>query len=167
MCRVRYALSAALCHLNSSSHPFLQHCVSWESSQKGLGIGHPLLHGVPVQRLQLLHMFYTLLPNLHPSYNQMGVGGYGEPMSVECNMLAQCMDYAQLGLARTIYIRFTCRIFGREITKYTVIHGAYFRFWPTNPAYRSSLSHLLVGDCYIWDQNSLLHLAHSSAHHTD
>ena len=36
-----------------------------------------------------------------------------------------------LGLARTIYIRCICGIFGREITKYTVIYGAYFRFWPT------------------------------------
>jgi len=36
-----------------------------------------------------------------------------------------------VGLARTIYIRFTYGIFGREITKYTVIYGVYIRFWPT------------------------------------
>ena len=36
-----------------------------------------------------------------------------------------------VGLARTIYIRCTYGIFGREITKYTVIYGAYLRFWPT------------------------------------
>ena len=36
-----------------------------------------------------------------------------------------------VGLARTIYIRFMYCIFGREITKYTVIYGAYIRFWPT------------------------------------
>jgi len=36
-----------------------------------------------------------------------------------------------LGLARTIYIRFTYGIFGREITNYTVIYGVYIRFWPT------------------------------------
>jgi hypothetical protein len=36
-----------------------------------------------------------------------------------------------LGLARTIYIRCICGTFGREITKYTVIYGAYIRFWPT------------------------------------
>jgi hypothetical protein len=36
-----------------------------------------------------------------------------------------------IGLARTIYIRFIYGIFGREITKYTVIYGVYVRFWPT------------------------------------
>jgi hypothetical protein len=34
-------------------------------------------------------------------------------------------------LARTIYIRCKYGIFGREITKYTVIYGVYIRFWPT------------------------------------
>jgi len=36
-----------------------------------------------------------------------------------------------LGLAKTIYIRCIYGIFGREITKYTVIYGVYIRFWPT------------------------------------
>jgi len=36
-----------------------------------------------------------------------------------------------IGLARTIYIRCTYGIFGREITKYMVIYGVYIRFWPT------------------------------------
>jgi len=36
-----------------------------------------------------------------------------------------------VGLARTIYIRCIYVISGREITKYTVIYGAYIRFWPT------------------------------------
>ena len=36
-----------------------------------------------------------------------------------------------LGLARTMYIRLKYGIFGREIAKYTVIHGVYIRFWPT------------------------------------
>ena len=36
-----------------------------------------------------------------------------------------------VGLARTIYIRCTYGIFGREITKYTGIYGVYIRFWPT------------------------------------
>ena len=35
----------------------------------------------------------------------------------------------QVGLARTIYIRCIHGNFGREITKYTVIYGAYIRFW--------------------------------------
>jgi len=35
-----------------------------------------------------------------------------------------------VGLASTIYIR-CMQYFGREITKYTVIYGAYTRFWPT------------------------------------
>jgi hypothetical protein len=30
-----------------------------------------------------------------------------------------------------IYIRCIYGIFGREITKYTVIYGVYIRFWPT------------------------------------
>jgi len=34
-------------------------------------------------------------------------------------------------LARTIYIRCIYSIFGRDITKYTVIYGVYIRFWPT------------------------------------
>jgi hypothetical protein len=41
------------------------------------------------------------------------------------------IDDLHVGLARTIYIRFTYGIFGREITKYTVIYGVYIRFWPT------------------------------------
>jgi hypothetical protein len=38
-----------------------------------------------------------------------------------------------LGLARTVYIYIRCKygIFGREITKYTVIYGVYVQFWPT------------------------------------
>ena len=36
-----------------------------------------------------------------------------------------------IGLARTIYIRCTNGIFGRGITKYTVIYSVYVRFWPT------------------------------------
>jgi hypothetical protein len=31
------------------------------------------------------------------------------------------------------YIRCIYSIFGRELTKYTVIYGAYIRFWPTLP----------------------------------
>ena len=36
-----------------------------------------------------------------------------------------------LGLARTLCIRCMYGIFGREITRYTVICGAYIWFWPT------------------------------------
>jgi len=36
-----------------------------------------------------------------------------------------------VGMARTIYIRCIYGIFGREITKYTVIYGVHIRFWPT------------------------------------
>jgi len=36
-----------------------------------------------------------------------------------------------IGLARTIYIRCTYVIFGRDITKCTVIYDVYIRFWPT------------------------------------
>jgi len=36
-----------------------------------------------------------------------------------------------IGSARTIYTRFIYGVFGREVTKYTVIYGIYIRFWPT------------------------------------
>ena len=36
-----------------------------------------------------------------------------------------------VGLASTLYIRCVYGVFGREMTKYTVIYGAYIRFWPT------------------------------------
>jgi hypothetical protein len=36
-----------------------------------------------------------------------------------------------IGLARAIYIQCMYGILGREIIKYTVIYGAYIRFWPT------------------------------------
>ena len=39
--------------------------------------------------------------------------------------------YVYIGLARTIYIRCIHGIFGREITKYTVIYGVCIRSWPT------------------------------------
>ena len=45
--------------------------------------------------------------------------------------IVQRMVTAYSGLARTIYIRCIHGIFGREMTKYTVIYGAYVRFWPT------------------------------------
>jgi hypothetical protein len=40
-------------------------------------------------------------------------------------------DRIYVGMARTIYTRCIYGIFGREITKYTVIYGVYIRFWPT------------------------------------
>jgi hypothetical protein len=46
-----------------------------------------------------------------------------------------------VGLARTIYIRCMYGNFGREITKYTVIHGAYVRFRPTLLICIKSLQH--------------------------
>jgi len=43
-----------------------------------------------------------------------------------CVCLCVCVK-----LARTIYIRCIYDKFGWEITKYTVIYGAYIRFWPS------------------------------------
>jgi hypothetical protein len=48
-----------------------------------------------------------------------------------CEVQRGAGDQIPLGLARTIYIRCIHGIFGREITEYTVIYGAYIRFWPT------------------------------------
>jgi hypothetical protein len=46
-------------------------------------------------------------------------------------MLKSAVEKVYVGLARTLYIQCIYGIFGREITKYTVIYGAYIRFWPT------------------------------------
>ena len=53
----------------------------------------------------------------------MGGGGF-------CTYHASAI-YTQVGLARTIYIQCIYGIFGREITRYTVIYGVCIRFWPT------------------------------------
>jgi len=48
------------------------------------------------------------------------------------NVILDASTYTYVGLARTIYTRCTgIRFFGREITKYTVMYGAYIRFCPT------------------------------------
>ena len=52
-------------------------------------------------------------------------------MYVYMIIVAGIFHASYIGLARTIYIRCICGIFGREITKYTVIYGAYIQFWPT------------------------------------
>ena len=49
------------------------------------------------------------------------------------------MAVKRVGLAITVYIIYgaiyiytvTSGMYGREITKYMVIYGAYIRFWPT------------------------------------
>jgi len=63
-------------------------------------------------------------------------------------LCVSCVD-TPLGLARTIYIRCMYGIFGREITTYTVIYGAYIRFWPTLHITYKSLK--------------LLHVSHASS----
>ena len=54
-----------------------------------------------------------------------------------------------VGLARTIYKRFVYGIFGREITKYTVIYGVYIRFWPALHTYviRDEVEHAFFPPC--------------------
>ena len=49
-----------------------------------------------------------------------------------------------LGLARTGVYLYLYGIFGREITKYTVIYDVYIRFWPTLLAFA-----LLLMDLYL------------------
>jgi|AntDeeMinimDraft_5_1070356.scaffolds.fasta_scaffold71625_1 hypothetical protein len=46
------------------------------------------------------------------------------------------------GLARVIFIR-VYRIFGRKITNYTAIYGAYIRLWP------ALLIHRVKGDSFL------------------
>jgi len=61
-----------------------------------------------------------------------------------------------LGLARTIYIRFIYGIFGREITKYTVIYGVNIRSWPTLQIFKYCLE--VTTSCWTqtagWPQTS-------------
>jgi hypothetical protein len=47
------------------------------------------------------------------------------------NHVQHLQQWTWLGLARTICIWCTYGIFGREITKFTVIYGVYIQFWPT------------------------------------
>jgi len=63
-----------------------------------------------------------------------------------CYMHARCV-----GLVRTIYIQCIHGILGREITKYTVIYGAYIRFWPTLTTcvrFSHKFSHPHTGELY-------------------
>ena len=76
---------------------------------------------------------------------------------------ANWVTWVLVGLARTIYIRCTYGISGREITKYTVIHGAYLyiRLWPTlgtkyvywftkSRGTKHTLTHNLISYVHIW-----------------
>ena len=55
-----------------------------------------------------------------------------------------------------MYIRCMYGIFGREITKYTVIYGVYIRFWPTLYVQHSVVQH--GGDLsYLWQSLFYLH----------
>ena len=47
--------------------------------------------------------------------------------------------YSLLGWARTTYIHCIYGIFGRGITRHTVIYGAYTQFWPTLPVTHTTL----------------------------
>ena len=71
------------------------------------------------------------------TYIYMSVGLNGCNNSVdECTFIYMSVglndcNCVYIGLAKTIYIRCMYGTFGRKITKYTVIYGAYIRFWPT------------------------------------
>ena len=68
------------------------------------------------------HGVHTLLCMAWPTLHMQRQ--YGRTIRSPC-----CCTYS--GMARTIYIRCIYGMFGREITKYTVIYGAYLRFWST------------------------------------
>jgi len=82
--------------------------------------------------------FQTMIP-ANIKYSQIAVSVGQSLLHLHC---------IWLGLARTIYIRCIYGIFGREITKYTVVYGAYIRFWPT--------LHMTVPLC--WRPPSALHM---------
>jgi len=48
-----------------------------------------------------------------------------------CCFMSRSGNTTYVGLARTIYIRCIYGFFGRGIIKYTVMYGAYIRFWTT------------------------------------
>jgi len=54
-------------------------------------------------------------------------------------------SHQTVGLAKTIYIRCKYGIFGRKLTRYTVIQGVYIRFWPTLPeSYLQLIGHTML-----------------------
>ena len=67
------------------------------------------------------HMFvYLVTPMRHMTVQQ-----------TELLSRKACPRGLYVRLARTVYIRCIYGIIGRETIDYTVIYGAYIRFWPT------------------------------------
>jgi hypothetical protein len=69
--------------------------------------------------------------------------------------IADCSTAVQLGLARTICIRCVYGIFGREITKYTVIYCVYIRFWPTLGTTQQQPSSVVLTAYLFWPAYSV------------
>jgi hypothetical protein len=61
----------------------------------------------------------------------MRKGGSTQLFTYVCAHICVFLPKTYVGLARTIYVRCIYGIFGRKITNYTVIYGAYIRFWST------------------------------------
>jgi hypothetical protein len=79
-------------------------------------------------------------------------------LSSEIYLFEWCTQGKRVGLARTIYIRCKYCIFGREITKNTVIYGVYIQFWPT--LYKRQQIDLSLYACVLFQ---VLHLCHHTA----
>ena len=64
---------------------------------------------------------------------------------------ATCACPVRVGLAITIYIRCIYGLFGRNITKYTVIYGVYIQFWPTLVIYGGTIvDGSYVFEMWVW-----------------
>jgi hypothetical protein len=95
-----------------------------------------------IRRIPMYGSGQPYMQTLHPGYistHPNGLAGRTRTVAIVTIRvgLARSIQYMNIcvhsciGLARTIYIRCIYGIFNREITKYTVIYGAYIRFWPT------------------------------------
>jgi hypothetical protein len=118
----------------SITHP-LEHYTPIGALHTYWSITHPLEHYTPIGAL---HTYWTRY------HWPMPIG----PLTAETELLTWSIFRVGQNHIYTVYIRYFCGIFGREITKYTVIYGVYIRFWPT-------LSILLLGQSLCCLQVSL------------
>ena len=61
---------------------------------------------------------------------------------VDVNIYIYIYIYIYIWMARTIYVQCINGIFGRDLTKYTVIYGVHVRFWPTLNKCAHTYSHM-------------------------
>jgi hypothetical protein len=80
---------------------------------------------------------------------------------------SQIAIHTYLGLARTIYIRCIHGIFGREISKYTVIKSVCIRLWPALHMLQLWARHIhhRLQTTHVWLADTVMHVyVHAYAH---